>query len=114
MSTAEALHVSEEGEPLSLPATDSWPEGLPADATELASELDRLQRACYEREGLRGSPVPANIIEITQEVRRLTYATGPFPQAIAQDLATDMGKLRAFYRERSANGNHRGPETAQG
>lgn len=99
MPTVEALHDSE-ADIHQASQADTWPEDLPADAMELARELDKLQRPHYEPgKGLGpSSPVPAEIEATEAEVRKLLFASGPFPQAIAQDLAADMRKLRQFHR----------------
>ncbi|MFH0851720.1 MAG: hypothetical protein V1876_03145 [Candidatus Peregrinibacteria bacterium] len=110
MSTLEALRGSE-GKKHQPDSSDTWPEDLPHDAAALGKELEQMQPV-FESGGER--PVPEDIKEIAEEVCKLLFATGPFPQAMAPDLAADMERLRAFYEEQGADGSQREPETAQG
>ena len=95
MATTEVLHDD-------APVTGQWPEGLPADGTELARELDALQQCRFERHGLGGGSLPEIIGETLRELRNLTYLQSPFPPEIAPDLQKDLARLREYYEEEDA------------
>ena len=90
MATTEALRSD-------APVTGQWPEGLPADGTELARELDALQQCRFERYGLRGGALPEIIGETLRELRKLTYLQSPFPPEIAPALQEDLARLHEYY-----------------